>query len=75
MTYRVKVTIEVVNEDDEVVDHRGWVSHVSRRDFKPLRTTQYWDGYDYGIQQAHKHLNSLFKTVQAIGEINVREDD
>jgi hypothetical protein len=75
MTYRVKVTIEVVNEDDEVVDHRGWADIRKTANFSPLRTTQYWDGYDYGIQQATKHLNSLFKTVQAIGGIHVREDD
>lgn len=67
MGYRVQVTISVVNEDGEEVNHKGHVGIVGRP-FTPLETTQEFFEYE-DITEAHATLNALHKTIQAIGEI------
>jgi hypothetical protein len=67
MGFRVKIKIEVVNEDGEEVNHKGYPGIVGRP-FTPLATEQEFFEYE-DISEAHATLNALHKTIQAIGEI------
>lgn len=62
--YRIIATIKVVNEDGEVVDHRGYTP---RKNDKGLQTEQECSGHD-DLTEANKMLNLVHGLVDLISD-------
>jgi hypothetical protein len=63
ISYRVIVKIEVVNEDGEPVNHKGYVE-IPGRTHSPLAATTEFGRHD-AIAAAHQQVNDLFRLVGA----------
>lgn len=68
MNYRLRVTIEVVNQDGKVVDAHGHTDHPLKPGFFGLTTTQELREYAH-IENAHTALNKTHALVRNLGEI------
>lgn len=65
--FKVMVTIAVVNDMGDVVDHRGYVKS-TKREFYALETKQQVRSFDH-IEAAHSSMNQLFRIVNEIKEL------
>jgi hypothetical protein len=63
MSYRVIVKIEVVNEEGDPVNYKGYVGVVGRK-HSPLETSQEFSEHE-AIADAHQQLNNVFHLIEA----------
>lgn len=69
--FHLRVTIEVVNDVNNVVDHRGYAVSPGMKRGVPMQAVQslFGDaGKPMDIHTAHTRLNTLFAAVKSIGE-------
>lgn len=67
MAFKIVVELKVVNEDGDVVDHRG-VTALPGRSHHPLHTRQDFREFAH-IENAHEIMNKLHSTVRSIKEL------
>lgn len=68
--FNLRVTIEVVNDVGNVVDHRGYATRPGNRGvtLSSVQSLYGEGGKPMDIAHAHNRLNSLHAVVKAIGE-------
>jgi len=67
MSYRVRVTIDVINEDEEPVDFKGYSSN-SRRMSVPMVSLIIAHQTD-DVDAARERLNTIHRIITAVKEI------
>ena len=65
MSYRLRVVLEVIDEDGDVVDHRG-VSKYHKRFQSPGIQTQTDLFKTENVDTAREHLNKMYAVIQGI---------
>lgn len=68
--FNLRVTIEVVNDVGNVVDHRGYAVRPGNRGITLTSTQSLFGegGKPMGLASAHNRLNTLHAAVKSIGE-------
>lgn len=65
---QIRVKIEVINEDGEVVDYRGYPDIRKTKNFSGLETSQIFREFET-VEEAHAAMNKLFQVIDQIGSI------
>jgi hypothetical protein len=68
MNFRVKVTIEVIDEEGNVVDHRGHAHRPTQATHNKLQTSIRMSEHD-GVTEALNKLNGLHQILAAVKEL------
>lgn len=66
--FKLRITLEVVNELDEVVNVEGYTNHTKSMAFFPLSTSLNLSK-NVSVEQAHKQLNKLYQMLNSLKEM------